>query len=68
MDPNYENEHPTTRWTDIQPKVTAAGLAYAASLAVVSILTDFGLTLSVATIQAVTGFVMLLAAYLWPGA
>lgn len=53
-------------WANIKPKVTAAGLAYAASLAVVSVCTDLGVVLSTATVQALTGFVMLLAAYLWP--
>lgn len=54
-------------WSNIKPKVTAAGLAYAAGLAVTAVLADLNIEVSTATAQSVSGFAMLLAAYLWPG-
>lgn len=54
-------------WADIQPKVTAAAVAYAGSTVVMSLLEhEVGLAISATTSTGASGFVMLLFAYLMP--
>lgn len=53
-------------WSDIRPKVTASGLAYGGCLALWLVLGDLGIDLEADTQTSVTGFIMLLTAYLWP--
>ena len=57
----------TPGWSDIQPKVTASALAYSASVAATNLaVNEFGLDLSQTSAVSLSGFLMLLAAYLWP--
>ncbi|MFK5691266.1 hypothetical protein ACI3EY_16535 [Ornithinimicrobium sp. LYQ92] len=54
-------------WADIQPKVTAAALAYAGATVVMSVLEhEAGLEISATTSTGASGFAMLLFAYLMP--
>lgn len=54
-------------WADIQPKVTAAAVAYAGATVVMSILEhEAGLAISATTSAGASGFVMLFFAYMMP--
>ncbi len=58
---------PTPSWSAIQPKVSIAGLTYGFTLFVLSLVqNDFGVEISTTTATGGAGFVMLLAAYMWP--